>query len=493
MKEFNVTPPGGDSRTESPRARADGNGKRHPRSGGARRQAANVSIPGSAVPGIEWPGLPGDSGTIMLALLCQLEDTQWWPAELLRAMQLTQLTTLVRHAAASTPYYREVIPPSLLEQPVVTENDWRGIPTLDRVTARERFAALQSGAVPEVHGATNISVTSGSTGKPVRVTHTALCTTYEGAALLRYHKWHKRDFQARLASIKHNRLPATEGGDYHQSNWGWPVSLVYPSAPVAALTLKSTISEQAAWLQRINPEYLLSLPSNLTFLLRYFREHALTLPAIRGVSTMMEVVSPELRELCRDVWGVPIVDSYSCRETGTLAVQCPEHEHYHVVAENNLVEVLRDDGTSCGPGETGRVVVTDLHNFAMPMIRYELGDYAEVGAPCDCGRGLPVIRRIHGRQRNMMLLPNGDRVWPAMARTTLMHLGYIRQYQFVQVARDTIEANLVVTRPVTADEERQLIEIWHGHWPHPFKVVFKYPEAIANGPSGKIEDFRCEV
>lgn len=453
----------------------------------------HITLPRSAIKGIAWPALPGDSGTIMLALLNQLNESQWWPGGVLRKMQLTQIAVLLRHAADSTSYYREILPGSVRQGKDLTWDDWLAVPTLDRVTARERFESLQSDAIPETHGPTSVSATSGSTGKPVRVTQTALSTAYEGAALLRYHKWHNRDFQARLASIKHNRLPAQGSGDYHQENWGWPVSDVYPSAPVAALTMESTISEQATWLRRINPDYLLSLPSNLVHLIKYFRDHDLELPSIRSVSTMMEIVSPALRALCREVWGAPIVDSYSCRESGTLAVQCPGDVHYHVVSENNLVEVLRDDNTPCAPGETGRVVVTDLHNFAMPMIRYELGDYAEVGGPCDCGRGLPVINRIHGRLRNMMLLPNGDRVWAHMSRPKLMQLDYIRQYQFVQTARDTIQANLVVTRPLTAEEETHLVRTWHKRWPYPFKVVFNYPNAITSAAAGKIEDFRCEV
>lgn len=453
----------------------------------------HFALPHSAVPGITWPGLPGDSGTIMLALLSQLNESQWLSPGVLRKLQLKQLAGLLRHATQSCEYYSNALPAAVCGGEALHWGDWLEIPVLDRVTTREQFDSLQSRSVPAAHQPTKVSVTSGSTGKPVRVTQTALCNAYEGAALLRYHRWHNRDFRARLASIKHNRLPEQDGGDYHQANWGWPVSHVYPSGPVAALTLVSTISEQAEWLRRINPDYLLSLPSNLTYLVKYFRDHGMELPAIRSVSTMMEVVSPELRELCRQVWGAPIIDSYSCRETGTLAVQCPEHEHYHVVSETNLVEILRDDGTPCGPGETGRVVVTDLHNFAMPLIRYELGDYAEVGEPCECGRGLPVIRRIHGRLRNMMLLPNGDRVWPHMARTTLMQLGHIRQYQFVQTAWDTIEANLVVTRSVTVEEEADLVRTLHKRWRYPFRVVFRYPETINIHASGKIEDFRCEV
>jgi len=460
---------------------------------GGRDATGRAPVLRSAVPGIAWPGLPGDSGIIMLALLAQLEDSQWWPRAAIEARQRTQLSEVLRHAAAATEYYRDILTARIREAPEPDSDEWLALPTLDRITTRDRFDALRSDTVPEAHGPVNVAVTSGSTGKPVQVAQTALSTAFEGAALLRYHKWHGRDFQARLASIKHNHLPVREGEDYYQDNWGWPVSHVYHSGRVAALTLSFTTSEQAEWLLRIRPEHLLTLPSNLKALLEHFRENRLASPGIRSVSTMMEVVSPALRALCREVWGAPIIDSYSCRETGTLAVQCPRHEHYHVVAENTLVEILRDDGSPCAPGETGRVIITDLHNLAMPLIRYELGDYAEVGPPCDCGRGLPVINRIHGRLRNMMRLPGGDRVWPSMARTTLMHLGYIRQYQFVQVAEDTIEANLVVTRPLDPSEERQLVSLWHQRWPYPFKVVFRYPRRIDPGSSAKIEDFRCAI
>ena len=88
---------------------------------------------------------------------------------------------------------------------------------------------------------------------------------------------------------------------------------------------------------------------------------------------------------------------YTCQEAGYLALQCPDYPHFHVQSENVLLEVVDDVGQPCGPGEVGRVLITSLNNFATPLIRYELGDYAEVGAPCPCGRGLPVLKRIMGR------------------------------------------------------------------------------------------------
>src|SRR5262249_57510260 len=106
-----------------------------------------------------------------------------------------------------------------------------------------------------------------------------------------------------------------------------------------------------------------------------------------------------------------------------------------VQSENLLLEVLDERGRPCGPGETGRVVVTTLHNFAMPLIRYAIGDYATVGPPCPCGRGLPVLTRIMGRARNMLTLPDGKQIWPYFAGENLSGLAPTRQYQLVQTSR----------------------------------------------------------
>src|SRR3546814_2899792 len=123
-------------------------------------------------------------------------------------------------------------------------------------------------------------------------------------------------------------------------------------------------------------------------------------------------VGDSVRQAVRQAWDLPVKDSYSSEEAGYLAIQCPEHEVYHAQSENVLLEVVDDDGRPCRPGEIGRVLITSLHNFATPLIRYELGDYAEVGAPCACGRGLPVIRRIVGRQRNRLAPPERTTVFP---------------------------------------------------------------------------------
>jgi phenylacetate-CoA ligase len=108
-------------------------------------------------------------------------------------------------------------------------------------------------------------------------------------------------------------------------------------------------------------------------------ERGINLPGLKQLRTFGEVLSDETRELCQRAWQVGIADLYSSEEAGSIAVQC-EHGAYHLQSENLLVEIIDDHGAACLPGEIGRVLITTLHNFAMPLIRYEIGDYAECGA-----------------------------------------------------------------------------------------------------------------
>ncbi|MEK9723127.1 MAG: hypothetical protein VW405_06535, partial [Rhodospirillaceae bacterium] len=96
-----------------------------------------------------------------------------------------------------------------------------------------------------------------------------------------------------------------------------------------------------------------------------------------------------------------------------------------------------------------------LHNFAMPFLRYAVGDFAEVGEACPCGRGLPVLNRIIGREQNMLSLPGDAKRWTPLSEggiRKLLKLAPIREYQFVQKSLDEMEVRLVVARPLSADE-----------------------------------------
>ena len=197
-----------------------------------------------------------------------------------------------------------------------------------------------------------------------------------------------------------------------------------------------------------------------------------------------------LRDVCREAWNVPMVDMYSCQEAGYLALQCPDHPHYHVQSENVLLEVVDDDGRACMPGQVGRVLITSLNNFATPLIRYEIGDYAEVGEPCCCGRGLPVLKRIMGRYRNLLTLPDGTRRWPRLGyESRLQDIAPIELMQMVQRSVEEIDVHLVMPRPLTGEEQENLAKFIRNNLGHPFRLRFEYTDSIRNPANGKIEQF----
>ena len=219
------------------------------------------------------------------------------------------------------------------------------------------------------------------------------------------------------------------------------------------------IETQINWLLAENPHYLATYPANLKALLQTCSKSGVRISNLREVATRGEVLDSDVRDYCKQIWDVPVVDSYGANEFGYIALQCPDATHYHIQAEHLLVEVLDDEGDPSEPGSTGRVVITDLHNFATPMIRYEIGDYAVMGSNCSCGRGLPVIERVTGRRRNMFVLPSGDRFWPIYSKKLAQlqdGIPKLLQTQLVQRSRHEITARLAVSSPLHQSEESKI-------------------------------------
>jgi phenylacetate-CoA ligase len=446
----------------------------------------------SAVPEVAWPAVPDAKSAHLLALLYQLEQTQWWPAEELQAAQFRQLALLLAHAAATVPFYRERLAGIDLREPLRAEV-WQRIPILERTDVQTSAPAMLSTAVPRAHGKTFTVTTSGSTGRPVTVTRTAVDALFWDAHTLRGHLWHRRDLRGKLAVIR------AQGDDKARwpkgatlNRWGNVTGSVFATGPAAVLNAAEPIERQLEWLARENPDYLIVLPTHLGELVRLARRQGVTLPRLKGIETLGGMLAPETRRACREVWGVTVTDTYSAQELGYMALQCPEHEHFHVTGESVLVEVLDEQGMPCPVGANGRVVVTPLHNFAMPLIRYAIGDYAEVGPPCACGRGLPMLARVLGRVRNLVALPTGERVG-AMFVNEVFRDAPVAQFQVVQRAIDHLDVRIVPARPFTAADEQRISADVVARLGHPFRITFSYLDEIPRGPGGKFEDFRSEI
>jgi phenylacetate-CoA ligase len=439
------------------------------------------------VEGILWPPFITGSATPQLVMQVQFEISQWWEPARILFYQLAQLRSVMAHAAKTTPFYKNRLESALAKSDKgLNLTNFRQIPILTRSEFQDAGDSINSTAVPVSHGATHSIRTSGSTGQPLALEGTEVTRTYNSALNLRGHLWHRRDFSQKSLSFRTlkpgepaTRFPA----------WG-PIVDPAESVKVSMAQPASTLLEI---MKSEDPAYIQLHPSVLKELLYLSREQGYKPTYLKEVSTLGEILYPELRERCQRQWNVQVTDSYSCEEFGLLALQCPEYPHYHVQAESTLIEVLRQDNTPCKPGEIGKTVISSLNNFATPMLRYENGDMAEVGEPCACGRGLPVLKRIIGRIRNTAVLPSGERIMPNLSTGPLLNDLPIKHFQLVQKSTELVEARLVVGRPLTGAEEVALADYFNKGWRHEFNFTFVYPNEITRGANGKYEVFRCEV
>ncbi|THB73373.1 MAG: phenylacetate--CoA ligase family protein [Gammaproteobacteria bacterium] len=454
-----------------------------------------ISLIKGSIPYCTFPRIAKGPAATSLALQYQLNHTQWWPEEKMREFQLKQFGNLLRHAIETVPFYQQKYQSlgiSSIEK--IDQYTFSNIPIISRKEVQEFQADIVSSAIPQDHGRVGKASTSGSTGRPVEVSTTELSTLMWKAFTLREHLWFKRDMSKKLAAIRYAPHGTAESTDRPCSKgWGMSTDAAFETGASAFLNSNVDIRAQADWLIRENPEYIMSHPSNILALGEHFLEKGLRIPNLLEFRSHGEPVTEKLRDVILSAFGVKITDIYSTVELGYLALQCPENDHYHVQSEGCILEILDDDDKPCAPGEIGRVVVTPLHNFASPLIRYELGDYAQVGEKCSCGRGLPVIKQVLGRVRNMVQLPDGGQIWPEFGFADFADITAIKQVQLIQHSFDLIEAKIAVTSSLSDEDEDRLLKLWRRNFRHNFDIEFTYVDEIPRGPRGKFEDFVCNI
>ncbi len=344
----------------------------------------------SALATMPFPALMTGRAAELMALQRQFDASERWTPAALQAAQLAQLGQLVAHAAGVAFHAARLRAAGIDPAAPLSWEAWQRLPVMGRADL-PRCAAEP----PPTHGAVSEAASAGTTAAPVRVRKTALDGLLWQAALVREERWHRGRPEAtmlRLTAVP-GHLPAAlaaaaRGPDgLVLPDAGPPVSELWHTGRLVLADADRTPDSVRALIARHRPAYLHTTPA----LLRTLLPHLHGLPPLDGVWTTGAVVDDGLRAACRATLGAPIVASYSAAETGYLALQCPLHPHHHVLSETCLLELLDEAGQ---PAAAGRVVVTPLHNFAMPLLRYDLGDRAAFGPPCACGRTLQVLTRI---------------------------------------------------------------------------------------------------
>lgn len=450
--------------------------------------------PRSALPSLRFPAATAGQASQQFALQFQLERTQWWRPEQLEAAQFRQLRGLLAHAATTAPYYRDLFAARGFVLP--TELDaaaWANVPVSRRRDLQAAGEGFFSTRPPAEHGNGVMATTSGSTGQPLKFIRNEVTMNFWRASVLRDLLWQGQDPSENVAAIRFAPVGAAEPPDGIVSpHWGNIIALLFPTGGAAMLNVACSFETQLDWLDRRAADRLISFPSNLLALAEHADRQGRKLPKVRHIRTVGEMLPAESRQRIAEAWGALVTDMYSCEETGYLALECPEHAAYHVQAESVRLEILDEADQPCPTGTPGRVVITSLNNFASPIIRMDLGDYAEMGPPCPCGRGLPVIRRILGRSRGLVVLPNGEKRYARIGEKAIIESApgaVIYRFKCIQHDLERVEMQIVASRPLDAAEQANLAVSIQTNLGHPFEVFFTFPTDIPAGPNGKRENF----
>lgn len=407
------------------------------------------------------------------------------PAEFLAETQMDALVALVEQAKAHSPFYRDHLK-DVFVNGAFSPDAWLSLPILQRRDVRLLGDRMHCDTTPEGGEVSTVS-TSGSSGSPLTVRWNRMATLATRSVTQRMYRWHGFDMAGSYAGIRsYGEKGAAFPGMRRQRSW----NTFNPDAPFYSLSVDTPMAQQLDWLGMIRPDYLNTYPSVVAELARLGLRNNEKL-RFDYVLTAGEVVTPEIRALCQEAFGARILDSYGCQEFGKIAVQC-EHEkgRLHICTSNVLVEVLDENNQQVLPGQSGRVVLTSLYNYAMPFIRYEIGDYVTLAdSPCPCGRSGPTIEQVHGRRRNMIVLPNGDRRW--IAGRTLSDLAKIlgaSNLRLVQTHPNRIEVEYEATATPPPGIDQRLTDVLRASV-HPLLSATSVAVAqLQRSASGKFED-----
>jgi phenylacetate-CoA ligase len=329
-----------------------------------------------------------------------LQLSQWWSPDALRDHQDEQLRQLVRHAYHAVPYYRERFRECrLVPEDIRGQADLHKLPLLTKDDVRRYLHAGLLADDVDRREMLRIT-TSGSTGEPLVCYADRMQLEARWAATLRGQEWTGYRFGERSARLWHQALGMTRRqARLERLDAAFCRRRFVPVFELSDDRLGSWIAELGRW----DPVLLDGYAEALVLMASYLASRGSHGLGPRAVLSSAQTLPPSSRALVEAAFGCPVFDKYGAREFSGIAYECDAHAGHHVV-EGYLVEILRN-GQPVGPGETGEIVVTDLHNRCLPFIRYRIGDLGVAMDPairCPCGRGLPLLGAIEGRVQSII-------------------------------------------------------------------------------------------
>jgi phenylacetate-CoA ligase len=375
-----------------------------------------------------------------------LRRSQYWDRDTLQRWQLERLNELLGHARQSSPYYAETLRPVRL--PLTSLEAYHSVPVLAKKDIQENFEKLQCRDVPRDRF--QLSRTGGSTGEPTYYYWDKRGMDWNRASVYRSAEWAGVALGERTVQMSGSHFDYTQA----QRMFNRLVYLLqrYRDLPVAYVSdelLESYFQQIQDWKPTSIWGYASGIAAFAAHVKKYHPEASFGF--LKALVTSSETLQTVQRNLINSTLGEnKVFDNYGSREM-YMGAECSAHCGYHLHSEVVHVEVVNRDNAPCGPGEVGRILVTDLANHAFPFIRYEIGDVGVMAEdePCACGVTLPRLAKVEGRIADLIVLP--DRMLTPPNITVLMSdMRGVTSYQLRQEKAN--ELRLLVVPDATFSE-----------------------------------------
>ncbi len=376
------------------------------------------------------------------------------------------------------------------------------LPVLSKFDVQSHFDDLLARRYPRGHEPFVVNSSSGTTGRPTKVVFSRPAAGMFGFYLQRHMRWFRVNPAWKKAFIRlpHN-IPANADGKYLglgevYRGTGWMnVDHLFKTGPTVGFSRHNSTGDCLKWLRAEEPDYLMSFPGTVeSLVLAAQGKPAGTIKAVRTISATL---TPGMRHRIESASGLHPQQNYGLNEIGIVALRCP-HGRYHVNSEFCIVEILDQDQQPCAPGQTGRIIVTALTNFAMPLVRYDTGDLGvAVEGACPCERTTPGFAEVIGRYRPMHLAPEGTSlrvqlITDVIDELSVQALAGLREYQIHQYRDNSFELRLVTVGEPSVELTQSVQEAWDRSFDPDVSLKICRVDRIPTSPGGKQQEFSSD-
>lgn len=408
----------------------------------------------------------------------KLMESQFYARSNIEEIQLKKVIALYAYARTNVPYYQHGFTGSISGL-----GDMKRVPFLEKDALRSESKELIS---RKPRGSVRSKTTGGSTGAAVTIYKNNYAMAEELAATWRGYSW-----------------AGVEIGDLQARFWGVPfdkksrlraklIDWVTNRIRLSAFSFSDNdIANYVVLLNKKKPIYFYGYVSMIKQLAGYLDKNNISLEfKLQAIITTSEVLSDADRKFFEHVFKCRIFNEYGCGEIGTIAHEC-EHGKMHITAENMIVEIVDENGDVVPAGVSGEIVVTDLTNYSMPLIRYKMRDFGVIDPElCICGRSLPVLKEVHGREYDLLLNSKGEKFhgefFLYMIEDAKKLNLPVRGYQIEQVSLEKMIINLVVDDSIFSKVKIFLENRIKNNFDASIEVVFNKVSLIKREASGKL-------